>query len=60
MLNCDNFHKLAANMINHIKGIALRSGCTDPVLLDDLLKEIQPGGRSAIRVLLDSQIVDED
>lgn len=47
-------------MINHIKELALRSGCTDPVLLDDLLKEIQPGGRSAIRVLLDSRVVDED
>lgn len=47
-------------MINHIKEIALHSGCSDPMLLDGLLKEIQPGGRSAIRVLLDARIVDED
>jgi general secretion pathway protein E len=47
-------------MITHIKQVALQSGCSDPAVLDVVLRDLQPGGRSAIRVLLDAQLVDED
>lgn len=47
-------------MINVIKDIALQAGCRDAGALDAVLRELQPGGRSAFRILIDECLVDED